>query len=63
MLPWIVDGGQPGEEETAAAAADEFDLKDIMSEEVTAPIISKEEQLQKVSHLFRKITQAWPATS
>eukprot|EP00878_Enallax_costatus_P011712 GHUV01012227.1.p1 GENE.GHUV01012227.1~~GHUV01012227.1.p1 ORF type:complete len:637 (+),score=223.38 GHUV01012227.1:909-2819(+) len=48
VLPWIVDGGQPGEEETAAAAADEFDLKDVMSEEVTAPITSKEEQLQKV---------------
>lgn len=48
MLPWIVDGGQQGEEETEAAVADEFDLKDVMSEELTAPITSKEEQIQQV---------------
>lgn len=47
VLPRLVEGGQE-EDETAVDAADEFDLNEIMAEKVTAPITSKEEQLQKV---------------
>lgn len=47
ILPQLVDGGQP-EEEEMEGAADEFDLREVLAEEVTAPITSKEEQLRQV---------------
>lgn len=57
VLPQLIDGGQPEEEETADDAADEFDLQDIMAEEVTASVPSKEERLKQVRRIVNISSQ------
>lgn len=49
MLPQLMDGGQPEEEDVEGGVAEEFDLREILAEQVTAPLTSKEEQLRQVS--------------
>ena len=43
-----VEGGEVEDEAPPEVVEEEFDLSDIMSEEVDAAIVSKEEQLKKV---------------
>jgi hypothetical protein len=48
MLPQLVDGGEAEEEPDAGLAAEEeFDLSEVMAEEVST-LLSKEERLQQV---------------
>jgi hypothetical protein len=48
MLPQLVDGGEAEEEPDAGLPAqEEFDLSEVMAEEVST-LLSKEERLQQV---------------
>jgi hypothetical protein len=48
MLPQLVDGGEAEEEPDAGQPAqEEFDLSEVMAEEVST-LLSKEERLQQV---------------
>jgi hypothetical protein len=52
-LPQLVDGGE-AEEEAALSAEEEFDLSEVMAEEV-ATLLSKEEMLQQVRGCMQAI--------
>eukprot|EP00882_Tetradesmus_deserticola_P006896 GHRQ01007263.1.p1 GENE.GHRQ01007263.1~~GHRQ01007263.1.p1 ORF type:complete len:282 (+),score=145.18 GHRQ01007263.1:27-848(+) len=57
-LPQLVDGGEPDEEPGAGlTASDEFDLSDIMAEEV-ATLLSKEERLQQADKEIEEAERA-----
>jgi hypothetical protein len=59
-VPVYVDGGEKdtAQPEPAETVDEEFDLSDIMSEEVAGGILSKEEQLKKVGERLE-----WPVNS